>query len=648
MRRKIPHTAPAQRPTGDSRQNDFLAAVVIRQPLAASRKLFCNCPVVLPTRRYDAEVITRLRRLPATDGDDPPATQEYDELTDVVYRVNRESSCRYELGELPPGPLNEEALHLALRASFLLNCRPAQEIRFALRPVNDGSALAGFQRTALVGVHGFIPFGPTRLPIEQITLGEDTCRKIVETGRRRVFYIDRMGVPEIEVTTGAVLTSPAEVAQAMELLRNSLAAAGVARREPSALRGDIRLAVRGANFVTIRAFPSAKKIPHIIYHEVERQLALLQLRDRLKKLGVKKTSLRGASVDISDIITAAPASLPARAVLAGGRAVAVVVKNARAVMTTPLGSGRIFADELKQRVKAEARLDADAFFWTLVEAGRALGPSLLRATLKRAQVSRKDAVIFIWGPPAEVTLASEQIINRTKDAFAGVPAETRKALPDGTTAYVRTAPHNPVISPAAVPGYGLTDAEIYNARISVGEPFWERVRRYRALGVPENCVLKLAASPWAGTFDILINKYGAPVKFTAYTLAHKIKNWERRAPNKIRPGDIERTFSLWRQGVITTEGVLAALDAYVAGDKPLRQVLNEFSRRHREAHSFDEYVARLKKRLARATNRTRGRALRQRVMEELRTRYYGVVPSEIILNATDGLVRELCHRNVKK
>ena len=52
----------------------------------------------------------------------------------------------------------------------------------------------------------------------------------------------------------------------------------------------------------------------------------------------------------------------------------------------------------------------------------------------------EDAQLLIWGPAEDFPTAVETIEERCRLAFSGVPNETRKALPDGTTIFERVLP----------------------------------------------------------------------------------------------------------------------------------------------------------------------------------------------------------------
>ena len=61
---------------------------------------------------------------------------------------------------------------------------------------------------AVIALNGSITVEGVEVPIEQVTLEEDSGRKTGDTKTSVIFRIDRLGVPLIEVSTGPVIHDP--------------------------------------------------------------------------------------------------------------------------------------------------------------------------------------------------------------------------------------------------------------------------------------------------------------------------------------------------------------------------------------------------------------------------------------------------------
>jgi len=87
------------------------------------------------------------------------------------------------LDEEPPHRLNEEAIDIALTITALFNARPMDEIHVMRKVVIDGSNTTGFQRTAIISLNGKLNVDGKEIPIQQITLEEDSGGR---RGRARI------------------------------------------------------------------------------------------------------------------------------------------------------------------------------------------------------------------------------------------------------------------------------------------------------------------------------------------------------------------------------------------------------------------------------------------------------------------------------
>ena len=100
--------------------------------------------------------------------------------------------------------------------------------------------------------------------------------------------------------------------------------------------------------------------------------------------------------------------------------------------------GRTFADEISDRLKVVACVEKPNMIHS--DAPEPLSAAAWKDLRKRVGAKAGDAVLVAWGPEADLKTAVETVIERCRLAFAGVPNETRKGLPDGTTIFERVLP----------------------------------------------------------------------------------------------------------------------------------------------------------------------------------------------------------------
>src|SRR5512145_169550 len=155
----------------------FKSGLEIHQQLLTDKKLFCRCPAGRYSDKYDAEILRHMRPTLSELGEyDGTALMEFKTRKEIIYRINRETVCTYEMDDTPPFMIDEPALDHALGVAMLYGLNLVDELHIARKQYLDGSIPTGFQRTTIVGVNGSIPYKDRRVQIIQLGLEEDACR----------------------------------------------------------------------------------------------------------------------------------------------------------------------------------------------------------------------------------------------------------------------------------------------------------------------------------------------------------------------------------------------------------------------------------------------------------------------------------------
>jgi len=129
----------------------------IHQQLLTDRKLFCRCRAVLHKDEPSAVILRHMRPTLSELGEyDGTALMEFKTKKNVIYQLYDDTVCTYEMDDTPPFKLNKQALDIALEISLLINCSIVDEIHISRKQYLDGSIPAGFQRTGIIGIEGWI------------------------------------------------------------------------------------------------------------------------------------------------------------------------------------------------------------------------------------------------------------------------------------------------------------------------------------------------------------------------------------------------------------------------------------------------------------------------------------------------------------
>ena len=192
----------------------FKSGLEIHQQLLTEKKLFCRCPAGKYNHKFDAEILRHMRPTLSELGEyDGTALMEFKTKKDIIYHINRETVCTYEMDDTPPFEINEQALDIALEIALLYKSATTDEIHIARKQYLDGSIPTGFQRTAIISIGGIIPYKNREINIIQLSIEEDSCREVSDHGHRRVYIADRLGMPLIETVTAPDMKTPFEVAE---------------------------------------------------------------------------------------------------------------------------------------------------------------------------------------------------------------------------------------------------------------------------------------------------------------------------------------------------------------------------------------------------------------------------------------------------
>ncbi|MEM3402420.1 MAG: hypothetical protein QXH08_04270, partial [Candidatus Hadarchaeales archaeon] len=135
-----------------------------------------------------------------------------------------------EMGCEPPHPVNEKGRDAALEISLRLNAKPVEEIHVMRKIVIDGSNTTGFQRTMLVATDGWVEVDGKKYSIKTICLEEDAARKMGEDENEVTYRLDRLGIPLVEIATGAEFSDPETPAKVALYIGQLMRATGKVKR----------------------------------------------------------------------------------------------------------------------------------------------------------------------------------------------------------------------------------------------------------------------------------------------------------------------------------------------------------------------------------------------------------------------------------
>ena len=450
----------------------LMVGIEVHQQLNTG-KFFCPCESNL-VEEHGLEFVRRLRPTQSEMGEiDRAALMEAEKKLQFRYEAVN-CSCLVEADEEPPHDANRLAIETALEMSYVLRATPVDEIHFMRKMVIDGSNTTGFQRTALVATDGYIELDGKRITISAISLEEDAARKISESGSEVLYRIDRLGIPLIEIATGPEISTPDETRRVAARLGSLVRATRKVRRGIGTIREDLNISISGGARVEVKGVQELKLLPTYIETEVRRQLALLEVKDLLRRRGASE--FKPKVEDVSDLLAASKCRVTVSALKSGfGVYAAKLPKFSGTLSKTDDGVLRLGAE-----LAAHARVTGvRGLFHSDELPAYGITAEETETVAERLEVDDEDAFILIADERARAEAAIERAVERANAAIAGVPEETRAPHPDGSTVYSRPLPGKARMYPETdVKPIRVNDQVLESIRLNLPEFPEERVSRF--------------------------------------------------------------------------------------------------------------------------------------------------------------------------
>jgi len=544
----------------------LIAGLEVHQQLLTTNKMFCHCPAGRYTTTHDGSVLRHMRPTLSELGEyDGTALMEFKTKKNIIYLLHEENVCTYEMDDTPPFLVNQRAVDIAIEQCVMLGCDIVDEVHIARKQYLDGSIPTGFQRTAIVGVSGRLPFRGRELSITQVSVEEDSCREVSDRGHLIVWRTDRLGMPLIETVTGPDLRTPEEVEEAILLVGRVCRSTGHVRVGIGASRQDVNVSVRGGRRVEIKGVPRAGWAPRLVHGEAVRQVNLLRLQDELQRRGFTEPGrIVVESADVTDLLAASALPVLRREVwerwvreeqlrpgfeLGAGPFMvpAACLRGLAGTLSWPTQPDHTFAGELRGRVRVIACLDQPPILLQ-GEKWPDYPGSLqeLRAVRARLKGRPEDALVVVWGPAEDTATAVEEVRLRYADAIQGVPNETRQPFADGSTDFERILPGPDRMYPDTdSPPTRVTRERVERLSLGLPERPWQREARYRAVGVPVGTIHYLIRRGGAALVDRVVADAGAELRRACFFFGERLKGM-RRAGVPVQAIPVERWVEWFR------------------------------------------------------------------------------------------------------
>jgi glutamyl-tRNA(Gln) amidotransferase subunit E len=248
-----------------------------------------------------------------------------------------------------------------------------------------------------------------------------------------------------------------------------LRSTGEVKRGLGTIRQDVNVSITDGARVEIKGVQALDQIDEIVRLEVQRQVELLEIRDRLRERDGAVDEPR----DVSDVFADTDSGVVAGALDSGGAVRAVRLAGFDGLVGHEIQPDRRLGTELSDHAK---RHGAGGVFHTDELPAYGVTAAEVGALREAVDAGPDDAVALVADDAETASLAIDAVAERARTALEGVPEETRDANEDGTTRYLRPLP-------GAARMYPETDVppvEPDQSEIEVPELLTEKTERYQS------------------------------------------------------------------------------------------------------------------------------------------------------------------------
>lgn len=512
----------------DTSQLDYealglMAGLEIHQQLDTAHKLFCKSPTILrDTSESSYEFVRYLRPARSEMGEmDAAALSESVLIKRHVYRAY-DTTCLVENDEEPPCTLNEEALDIALLISAMLHSHTVQQIHTMRKTIIDGSNTSGFQRTALVATGGYVPSSLGNVGISVLCLEEEACQRVEEKGDTVVWSLDRLGIPLVEIGTDPDIKSPEHAKEVAAHLGMLLRSTKKVKRGIGSIRQDVNVSIRDGARTELKGVQELGMIDRIVAYEVMRQVNLIAIRDELNQRGAH-VDVSQQPVELTDVFEHTESRLIRGAISDGGVVYGCVLCGFAGLVGAQIQPNRRVGSELSDYAK---KAGVGGIFHTDELPDYGISQDEVDAVRESCGAGEQDCVVLVAHERGRALAALKAVLLRAKMCLEGVPNETRRALPDGTSQYLRPLPGSARMYPETdVPPVVIDEKRL--SGIVIPELLDAKVERLSSdYGLSMDAAGQLVHSDLSELFERLVHQ-GASPALAARTLTSTLAELKR-------------------------------------------------------------------------------------------------------------------------
>jgi glutamyl-tRNA(Gln) amidotransferase subunit E len=422
-----------------------------------------------------------------------------------------------------------------------------------------------------VASNGYLetPYG--RVVIENLCLEEDAARRMGQRKGKVEFRLDRLGIPLLEITTDPSMREPEQVREVAYQIGQVLRSTKV-KRGLGTIRQDLNISIRDGARIEIKGVQDLDSMPLMVENEVKRQLKLLKIREKLQE---RKAHVEEEIYYLEEIFRGTESDIIKNALKKNGKVLAIKLKGFKGLIGKELQPNRRFGTELAGYAK---KMGVAGIFHTDELPAYGITQADVKQINKVMDIRENDAFILVADDEEKARNAMLEVQRRAKMAIEGVPEETRKALDDANTEYLRPLPTaSRMHVETDIPSQVISKKLLNRVQANLPElPEDKKARIIAEYNLSEDLASQLVKQDRVQQFEEIVAECSVEPTTVASVLAYTLKELKREGldVDNLHHNNILETFYLLKQGKISKEAVSNVLAGVLKDNSHPEEVAN--------------------------------------------------------------------------
>ena len=397
-----------------------------------SGKLFCRCSSEIKENKGYVEIERIIKPSFGESGKiDVSAEFEGQKTKRIRYKLFNDTDCLVDIDEEPPHEIDKEALSTGVNISYALSTYILNNLVFMRKTIVDGSNTTGFQRTAVLAVNGEFKFKDKKIKIDTISIEEDSARKETENKDETVYFLDRIGIPLIEIATGVIDTDENE-AKEIAMQFGKFTRLFNVKRGIGTIRQDVNLSIEGGKRVELKGFQNIREMDKVILNEAKRQETLIKIK---KDKGYLANEIANWDwKDIKSTLSNTESNLIKTAIKNEKSIIGIRMGGLKGILGTYLCENKRFGGEISDYLKIKLGygiIHSDEL------PAYGISENEKKSISKLLACDENDSFLFSICDKGHENVTMNVIKERITSLLKDVPSEVRLVQEDNTTKFLR-------------------------------------------------------------------------------------------------------------------------------------------------------------------------------------------------------------------